>query len=168
MTSTAGAAATRAALGGPLHRMRVNLVRARRTLATRQLILYAWSAACALLAHPIPCPPPHAHRLGLSHCGQLLLHRLNEKVARTRSPWARRCSPITQRTHRARRSRSRCSTWTARQVHPGPPHAAATGRRSRARGGQATAATGRRGGAAAVAMRLGCGVAGAERRSRGG
>ena len=32
----------------------------------------------------------------------------------------------------------------------------------------ATAAMGRRGGGAAAAMRLGCGVAGAERRSRGG
>ena len=148
--------------------MRMNLVRARRTLATRQVILYAWSAACTLLAHPIPCPPPHAHRLGLSDCRQLLLLRLNEKIARTRSLRARRCSPITQRAHRTRGSRWRCSTWTARQVRPGAPHAAAAGRRSRVRAGRATAAMGRRGSGAAAAMRLGCGVAGAERRSRGG
>ena len=45
---------------------------------------------------------------------------------------------------------------------------AAAGRRSRARAGPATAATGRRGGATAAAIRLACGLAGAERRSRGG
>jgi len=168
LTHTAGAAAARVALGAVPQRMRMNEVRARRTRSTRQVVLYAWCAACALLAHPIPCPPPHAHRLGLTDCGRLLLLRLNEKIARTRSPRARRRSPITQRAHRTRGSRWQCSTWTARQVRLGAPLAAAAGRRSRARARPATAATGRRGGAAAAAIRLGCGLAGAERRSRGG
>ena len=56
VTLTAGAAAARAALGALPQRMRMNEVRARRTRSTRQFVLYARCAACALIAHPIPCP----------------------------------------------------------------------------------------------------------------
>ena len=101
-------------------------------------------------------------------CGRLLLLRPNEKVARSWRLRARRPSPITLRSGRARGSLSRCAMWAAHHARPGAPQAAAAGRCSRARAGPATAATGRRGAAAAAAIRLACGLAGAERRSQGG